>query len=120
MRKGVPHDPLVVGRMLDGLLQQSEEMLKNQFRDRFVLTGWKDVARVFGLKEVHTMQRWARVYKMPYMRMGGRITVPFITLIEWYWNLWELVFGEGGGDEHTRKMMKNLENVTSRRKKVNG
>lgn len=113
-------NPLIVGRMLDGILRDAGELLKQQIKENFVLTGWKDVARVFGLQDTHTMRRWARVYNLPCMRIGNRITVPLITVMEWYWNLWRSVHTEGGSDEYSRKMIENLSHVTSRRKKVNG
>ena len=104
--------------MLDGILKEAGELLKQRIKEDFVLTGWKDVAKLFGIKEVHTMQRWARVYNLPYLRIGNRISVPLIVVLEWYWGLWRAVHTEGGSSEYAEKMIKNLSHVTSRKKKA--
>lgn len=116
MKKERANDPLVVGRMLDGMF---EKILKQQASDQVILTGWKDICKACGIKDFHTMRRWAQRYRMPYVRMYGHVTIARVTLIEWVVNLCKTV--EGGHseeDEFVKTKMKNLRNVQSRKKKV--
>jgi hypothetical protein len=116
MKTPIPDD--VAEKTISDLLKRAKELLEQKIKENFLLSSWKEIGNFFGLREVHTMQRWAKVYRMPYMRIGGRVSIPVLTAMQWYWELWELVHKEGGSDRFTQQLIQNLSHVTSRKKKV--
>lgn len=92
-------------------------LVNQQTTDQVILTGWKDICKACGIKTIGTMRRWAKRYKMPYVRMYGRVAIPRVTLIEWVVNLCKAVAdGNSAEDDIIKKCIENL----SMRKKYKG
>lgn len=118
MKKRIMHDPKLVEKILGNILKLAREALEQRVKERFVLSGWKEIRKFFGVAEVHTAMRWAKVYKLPVMRIGTRVSIPTVSAIQWYTNIWRSVHREGGSSEHMDQLLKNLSHVTSRKKKA--
>jgi hypothetical protein len=108
MKKRILHDSSIAEKTLSDILERARELLWEQIKEKFILNGWKEIGRFFGLRECHTMRRWAVRHKLPYMVIGGRVSVPTVTAIEWYINVWKIVNKEGGSDEYVRQLVENL------------
>lgn len=77
--------------------------------EQVILVGWKDITKAIGLHSVDTAKRWAKRYKMPHVRLCGKVTVPRVVLIEWMRNLCFAVSKEDGkADEFVVRKLKNL------------
>jgi hypothetical protein len=48
-----------------------------------ILVGWQALADEVGVG-VKRIQQWAKLYRMPYARLGGKVVVPKALLIEWF------------------------------------
>ncbi len=74
--------------------------------DAVILTGWKAIAKACGLPSIWTVKRRAAQYHMPYVRMGGKVTIPRSVLVEWVKGLCRET--EGKEDEFSLIGLRNL------------
>lgn len=79
--------------------------------EHLILIGWHDIAKACGVS-VWVIKRMAKRYKMPYVRLYGKVTVARATLVEWIAGLCDIV-GEGEGvmDEYVLQRLKNLKKI---------
>jgi aryl carrier-like protein len=55
--------------------------------EALILRGWKEISAACGLRSIKVMKKKAKKYKMPFLRLDGRVEIARITLIEWHKSL---------------------------------
>jgi hypothetical protein len=83
------------------------------YDEQLILIGWKAIAEAWGGISIYQIKSRAKRYKMPYIRLSGKVAIPRVLLLEWAIGLCKIVNEkeEEGVDDYVVGRLRNLKRI---------